>query len=168
MFLGVFRSFYYIGNLIGFLGFSSIIDNRGRRFSILLTWTVNTIGICLLVFAPNIIVISIGLIMIGAGGISSNRIVVSIINESFNSAWRQKGSVGLEMLYGFGGCITTYGFYISTNWRTLYVFIQLIPCVLILLAIYVYIQETPSFLMQTDPKKALIILNKISMINFNK
>ena len=69
----------YVGTFAGYLIFLFFTDNFGRKFSLVMTWSVTMFGISLLCLAPNITVANIGLFLAGMGCESAIRINMAIL-----------------------------------------------------------------------------------------
>jgi MFS family permease len=77
--LGYIKSSVYLGGLVGLIFFSFIMDNQGRRTSMLSSWGATTFGSFLITFSSNIYIICLGLFLTGAS-LSAIRLTISIIN----------------------------------------------------------------------------------------
>ena len=61
------RMVLYIGTFAGYIIFLFFTDNFGRKFALVMTWSVTMIGIFLLCIAPNMSIANIGLFFAGMG-----------------------------------------------------------------------------------------------------
>jgi cytochrome c oxidase subunit IV len=81
---------------------------------------------------------------------------------------RQKYSVIVQMFFTVGALVMTLFFYVIDNWRINWCFLVVAPSLLTLVLIFMYIEETPQFLMKQDLIKALEALNRIGKINLDR
>jgi MFS family permease len=63
-----------LGALVGFIIVSFYADNKGRRKSTIIGWSVSLLGIILTLASPNITLASIGLFFAGVGADSASKI----------------------------------------------------------------------------------------------
>ena len=73
------RMSLYVGAFIGYVTFLFITDNFGRKYSLLLTWSVTMIGVFILCAAPNMIIATLGLFLAGTGCESALRINMAVL-----------------------------------------------------------------------------------------
>ena len=66
-----------MGALVGYIIFSFYSDNYGRRITMLIAWGIATVGSLIILFSQNLVMVSIGMFMLGAGADAS-------INMCFN------------------------------------------------------------------------------------
>lgn len=57
----------YIGTFCGYMVFLFITDNYGRKASVVVAWSVTTLGVILLVAAQDMPMACVGLFLAGAG-----------------------------------------------------------------------------------------------------
>lgn len=67
----------YLGSFLGFVLFSLFTDNFGRRSTMIISLSSATIGSILISCAVNLVMVSIGLILVG-GGINTATTIVFI------------------------------------------------------------------------------------------
>ena len=119
----------YVGIFMGYLVFLYFTDNYGRKMSLLLTWTVTTIGIGLLCASVNLYMAVAGLFLAGAGCESAIRITMAVFGEVVDYYVRQQYSVALEIAFGLGGVMVGVLYWVFPNWRLINIIFILIPCV---------------------------------------
>ena len=57
----------YVGAFFGYTVLLSLVDNIGRRKSIIILWGITTVGVIIISSAWNIYVATVGLFISGAG-----------------------------------------------------------------------------------------------------
>jgi MFS family permease len=70
----------FVGIFAGYFVFMHFSDNMGRRFGMLLTWSTVVVGLLLITFSHDMISVSVGLLLAGAGCESNMRIDLSVLN----------------------------------------------------------------------------------------
>lgn len=70
----------FVGIFVGYFIFMHFSDNLGRRFGMILTWSTATFGLILISLSRNMLMVSLGLLLAGAGCESNMRINLSILN----------------------------------------------------------------------------------------
>ncbi len=80
--MDVISSAPYLGSFLGFLIFSYISDNFGRRTTMIIALTIATLGCILLSSGVNIPMIGIGMLFAGAGINTSSTIVFYFLGET--------------------------------------------------------------------------------------
>jgi MFS family permease len=70
----------FIGIFLGYFIFMHFSDNMGRRFGMILTWSAAVVGLILITFSHDMVIVSVGLLLAGAGCESNLRIDLSILN----------------------------------------------------------------------------------------
>lgn len=58
---------FFSGTLIGFILIGTMVDNLGRRISLLICIVIALIGTLAILLSPNLILVDIGLFMAGLG-----------------------------------------------------------------------------------------------------
>ena len=64
---------------MGYIVFLYFTDNYGRKMSIVMTWTVTTVGVALLACSVHISMAVVGLFLAGAGCESAIRITMAVL-----------------------------------------------------------------------------------------
>lgn len=57
----------FVGIFAGYFIFMHFSDNMGRRFGMILTWSTVVAGLLLITFSYDMISVSVGLLLAGAG-----------------------------------------------------------------------------------------------------
>ena len=70
----------YVGTFVGYFIFLFITDNYGRKFALVLGWTVTFIGIVILCLSNSIQLACFGLFLAGGGCDSCIRITMATIS----------------------------------------------------------------------------------------
>ena len=146
----------YIGTFSGYMIFLFITDNFGRKISIVAAWGVTTFGVLLLCVAQNMTTACVGLFFAGAGCESCIRISMAIFGEIVDYYKRQTYSVALEIAFGFSGVFIGVVYWILRKWGIISILFCGIPCVIELLLLIFYLEETPKFLLTKIPLKACL------------
>lgn len=165
VYLDLAQSSVYVGSALGLIVFSFFSDNYGRKFSLLVTWTVGVIGALMLVLAQNIAMGIIGMFLLGAGPSSTLNMCFYFIGQVVCEKSRPKYSVIIQPFFAGGGLTITLFFYLITNWRIIALAILLIFSVVLWFFFFFYIEETPLFLFRKGVKPTIKALNRIGKIN---
>ena len=107
----------------------------------------------------------IGSFLSGAGTEASMRISLSIINEVTEYYLRQKYSIGVSIGYGFAGVFVGVIYFLLKDWRVIMISFIAVPGVLVLVAILLYTEETPKYLIRKGPEHTAKAINRIGKIN---
>lgn len=78
---------------------------------------------------------------------------------------RQKYSVIIQIFFTVGAMLTTLFFYLIPSWRLNWIILVAAPSTLQVILLWIYIEETPQFLLKKSNEKALKALNRIGKIN---
>jgi MFS family permease len=105
--LDMIRTCPYFGSLLGFIVFSFISDNLGRKITMSVSLGLTTLGSIMVVLGFNLSMISIGVIMSGAGINVASAITFCYLGEIVENYKRQKYSILVQMSYTFGAMILT-------------------------------------------------------------
>lgn len=70
----------FLGVLFGYIIFTYLADNFGRRMALITTWTTANIGILILCLSQSMSHACVGLFLAGAGCESNIRVNLAIIN----------------------------------------------------------------------------------------
>jgi OCT family organic cation transporter-like MFS transporter 4/5 len=160
------KSCPYFGSLLGFVVFSYVSDNIGRKKTIVTSLGISTVGSLLVVTGFNLPMIAVGVIMSGAGINVALSMALCFMGEVIDNYKRQKYSILMQSGYTIGCMIMTGLYYFLGNWRIVTVIIQAVPITLTFLTFTFYAEETPFFLLRGKTSEALKSLNRIGKINF--
>ena len=58
---------FFLGALVGFIILGSMVDNIGRRLTLLISLGIGSLGLLLILIAGNIVLVDIGLFVVGFG-----------------------------------------------------------------------------------------------------
>lgn len=155
----------YVGALIGYIVFSFYSDNHGRRVTLILAWSFATAGNLLILFSQNLVMVAIGLFMLGSGGGSAVNMCFNFLGEVVEDKTRQRYSVILQPWFALGACLVTTFFIFINSWKFVVLILLVIPSIILLIAIFIYVEETPQFLLRKNIETTLKALNRIGKIN---
>jgi OCT family organic cation transporter-like MFS transporter 4/5 len=130
----------YVGSLVGFLLFSYLTDNYGRKLSLLVSIAVCVVGNILVSSSFNIVVASIGLFLSGGGANSSANTTLCFFNEVTNNYKRQKYSILVQFSFTIGAILVTGFYYIIPHWRVISVFLITIPSLISIFMVFFYVE----------------------------
>lgn len=141
-------SFAILGAAIGALFTGTIADNIGRRFTIIFGDILMTIGTCLMCFAPNIFILSLGRLVAGLG--FGTEVMACSVFLAEVSPRRLRGSIVTAniaccvfgQIFALIVCI-----WLAPNWRAM-LGVGAIPAVIQGLLSLLIMPETPYFLMR--------------------
>ena len=85
----------YVGTFFGYTVLLTLVDNLGRRKSIIILWALTTIGVIIIACSWNIYVAAIGLFIAGAGCECCIRVSMAIFAEVVDYYLRQRYSIAL-------------------------------------------------------------------------
>jgi MFS family permease len=153
------------GSVIGFLFFTFLSDNIGRKKAMIYSQIIYVSGNVLFVVSPNLTVAGIALLIIGFAFYSANGQCAIFISEVFDADVRNKFIIFLFVFYTFGSMTAVLMFYTIYNWQLIWIICMGIPSVAVLASIILLIEETPQFLLRMGVERAMKSLNKIGKIN---
>ena len=139
VYINVAKCSVYVGSLIGFLVFSYLSDNYGRKFSLLISLGVCVLGNILVSSSFDILMTSFGLFLSGGGANASCNISLCFFNEVTNNYKRQKYSILVQFSFTIGAILVTGFYYIIPHWRVISVFLITIPSVISLFLVFFYV-----------------------------
>lgn len=132
----------------------------------LLSYGIGTIGMLIVGFSQNLIMAGIGLFFSGLGCNTAVNICFYFITETVENKLRQKHSVLIQAIFSLAGVLNVLAYYFIRRWRFIYWGFYIIPSILIVIAVFFFIKETPFFLIvNSTEEKALESLKKIAEIN---
>ncbi len=164
--LDLIRSSPYFGSFLGFITFSYISDNYGRRLTMILSLGLAMLGSIITVIGYNLPMIAIGVVMSGGGINVSAGIVFYFLGETVDNIKRQKYSIMVQAAYAMGAVFLTGFYFFIGHWRVITIILTTIPVIITFFIFVIYVEESPLFLLKGDNKSALKSLNRIGYINF--
>lgn len=105
-----------------------------------LAWGVASIGSLLMLFSVNLVMVSFGLFLLGAGSDAAITLSLNFLGEVVDNEVRQKYSVILQPWFAIGACIVTTGSIFINNWKVLLLIFVVIPCFVILIFVLIYVE----------------------------
>lgn len=107
----------------------------------------------------------IGLFMIGGGSDAAVNVCFNFFGEVVEFNTRQKYSVILQFSFPFGVIVITTAFLWIHDWQIVTLIFLVIPSTVAMIFIFIYIEETPQFLLRGSIDNSLKSLNRIGKIN---
>jgi MFS family permease len=150
---------------VGFIIISFYADNKGRKDTTIIGWTVSILGLVMTLAAPNITVASIGLFFAGVGTDSATNITLIYFVEVFEARFIQKAMAAISACITVGGMVSTLFYYLFEDWWTTTLYSVLIPAVITLILMLIFLQESPMFLLREGAVSAQLAMNKIAKLN---
>lgn len=139
-----------VGAIFGFFVIPYIANNCGRRLSLRISWMIGSIAVLLTCMADSINMVGMGLLLIGFGTNPAITLCFSFINEVCLGHSRQRYCVGVQIAWALGETTIALIFLIGLSWKTI-MYIMLILYIALLLAIELYVLETPMFYLNISP-----------------
>lgn len=132
----------------------------------LISLGLGTLGTLVISLGYNIYMVSIGMIMSGAGINVSGGMLFYFLSEAVENLKRQKYSIMIQIGYNIAAIIMTGLYYFIGSWRMIFILVTTLPAVVAFFFFILYIEETPKFLLKQSNKIALTSLNRIGYINY--
>ncbi|KAL4485696.1 hypothetical protein ABPG72_010958 [Tetrahymena utriculariae] len=160
------QSALFWGPIFGNIFFSFIADWKGRRPSLIAAWSLCTLGILGITFSYNIYQLILMIFITGFSLVPCNNLNLIIVNEQSGEAFRQRGTTILLMSWAiFEIFLVPIAKYVY-NWRNIFIYFTLIPSCVIAVLNYLFIYESPRFLLTKELRNEMYLtLNKIAKVN---
>ena len=137
--LDLIRSSPYFGSFLGYIIFSYISDNFGRKKTMTLSLGLAMLGSIIVAIGYNLSMITVGVVMSGAGINVSAGTVFYFLGESVENFKRQKYSILVQVAYTIGAmCLTGLYFFIG-SWRIITILLTTIPIVITFFIFVLYV-----------------------------
>lgn len=107
----------YFGAFVGYIVISFFSDNFGRRTSMVVSWSICTLGTLLVAFSVNIYMVAVGLFFSGCGCDAAINICFFFFGEVVGDQKRQKYSVFVQIFFTIGAMMITLFFSLINDWR---------------------------------------------------
>ena len=137
--LDIIKGSPYFGSFLGYIIFSYVSDNFGRRKTMIMSLGLGTLGTIIVALGSNIIMISIGMIMSGAGINVSGGMLFCFLSEGVENLKRQKYSIIIQAGYNIAAIIMTGLYYFIGSWRINFILISMIPTVIAFFSFVLYV-----------------------------
>ena len=140
----------FLGAVIGYSITGIIADNYGRRKIWLILQALGLIGFILVLFAPDIYIVALGMFLAGAGVQSSYIVAFPVIKEVLSNEKRQKMEVVTQtfLLLGVLGVIGL--FYFLRDWKVIFWLYIVLPLAAAFLLTAFFFVETPQCLVRLN------------------
>lgn len=139
---------YFAGAIAGFVIVGMMSDNVGRRLSLLLCLALGIIGYLIMLLAPTLFIAGIGHFLIGFSIESSFNLVFCLLSEMMENDHRQRMQTFIQAWLPIGGMLIALAFYLVKEWKTIFIYLCLIPYIICFIAAYALVVETPQFLVK--------------------
>lgn len=163
--IDVVSSFTYFGAFIGYIVISFFSDNFGRRNSILVSWGITVLGTIIVAFSFNVYMVAAGLFLCGCGSDAGINICFFFFGEVVGDEKRQKYSVFVQIFFCIGAMVITLFFYLISDWRINWIILVGVPSIIEFILLWLFVYETPQFLIKKGVNETLKVMNKIGKIN---
>ncbi|KAL4446436.1 hypothetical protein ABPG74_001177 [Tetrahymena malaccensis] len=162
----VAQSALFWGPIFGNIFFSFIADWKGRRLSLIVAWSLCTLGILGITFSYNIYQLILMMFITGFCLVPCNNLNLIIVNEQSGEDFRQRGTTLLLMSWAtFEIFLVPIAKYIY-NWRNIFVYLTLLPSCAIAVLNFLFIYESPRFLLtKVQRNEMYLTLNQIAKVN---
>ena len=109
---------------------------------------LGTLGTIIVALGSNIMMISIGMVLSGAGINVSGGSIFFFLGEVVENFKRQKYSVMVQVGYNIAAIIMTGLYFFIGSWRIIFIIVTLIPALIAFFFFVLYVEETPQFLLK--------------------
>jgi len=159
---------FFTGSNVAILFFSFISDLKGRKSTLIFTYTLGAISLLIARFSINWYMLMFFLVFAGIGINPYTSLSFVLLNEIAGNEFRQMASISLLATYGFGQLLFILLAYEFPDWRILLLYCIAIPLAL-QIATFLWISESPKFLLsKKEFKKAKDVILKIAKVNKKK
>lgn len=162
--MSVLQSMLFVGAIFGFFVIPYIADNYGRKLAMRVAWGIGTIAVMITCVADSPNMIGLGLFLIGFGTNPAITLCFSFINEICLGKSRARYGVGVQVMWAFGETTIALIFAANLTWLEI-AYIMLITFIIEFVLVFLYVEETPMFMLKKGPEGALEILNKMAKVN---
>ncbi|CAD8077349.1 unnamed protein product [Paramecium sonneborni] len=165
-FIMITSTINFLGSVIGGSILSQISDYWGRYKTLLLSLIFTNFGFIGIYFSQSIIQLIIFTFFFGFFQIGVYIMIPVLINEISGYEIKQILSTGTLVFWCLGEILMAILYYFIENWRTIYLFVIVIPGLISLILTWILVQESPKFLYQKkDYEKTLYVLRYIAKVN---
>lgn len=98
------------------------------------------VGHLVIQLASGLGMVSVGLFVVGIGAETFFNVSVMVLSEVLENEERQKFLSVFQAFYPISGLIVVAAFYYIQNWRPVFLYVCLVPTVLLLILIVVVVQ----------------------------
>ncbi|XP_022094316.1 organic cation transporter protein-like [Acanthaster planci] len=161
---GIAQSFWFVGVLLGSLGWGSVGDWFGRRKTFILSFLLTTVSAISLAFSPNFAAFVILTVTVTASAYGAFLMLFVLTSEIVGPKRRVFVGTMFNLFFGVGYMLLTLIAFLLRDWRHLQLAIslQFVLCFPLLFVL----PESPRWLMSKNRfTDAIVVLRKISHIN---
>ena len=157
----------FFGIALGFLLLTLFGELVDKKTLVLLNFISYILGLgIVLIFPKEWYVVGVGL-MVAVMGISNCYVICFMfLIETVEKSAREKAMIFTQSFYGTGSVFNIVLFMIFQDWFTIFLYCYIIPSIFILIAIFLFLVDTPmSLILRNPPEKARKRLLFIARIN---
>lgn len=164
--LDLAQTLMFSGVSIGIFVLAMVGGLVGKRRLLLVSMWVCLLGMGLMVWSGSLIIGGVGMFCAVLGSNTSTNLVYTVITETVSSRYRANFSMIAMTSFAIGGLGNVLWFYLLRDFRLVILFFNLIPGVLVMLALIFFIKDTPMCLVtKNSPENALKKLEFIAKVN---
>ena len=159
----------YVGNVVGYLGISSIGDLVGRKLLMVTNLFIALLGMGVTLFCVSLTMAAVGLFLITLGVQNAFNICFFFISETMTESTREKLEVIIQLFYGLGVLINVLWFFVIGDWQLIYAICYLLPLIGVIISFMLLVKDTPMCLvMRNHSSRALKKFQYIAKMNNKK
>lgn len=126
-------------------------DNHGRKNILIIAGITMFVGSVILIFAIDLWMAVIGLLLCGIGSDAALALFTSIGAEWYDDNHRQKVGSLVQTTYVVGALATTLFYYLFENWKVTTLYCLIIPSLINAIIIFLLVKESPMYLIIESP-----------------
>lgn len=133
----------YSGYALGFLGLTLVGDLMGRKMLLIVNLFLVILGLLMVIFCWSLMMAGVGLLIITSGIQNSFNDCFYFISETMLEEDREKVSVLIQMVYGFGVLLNVIWYWWFADWQVVLILFYLIPLLVVTGGSIFYLRDTP-------------------------
>lgn len=133
----------YSGYALGFLGLTLVGDLMGRKMLLIVNLFLVILGLLMVIFCWSLMMAGVGLLIITSGIQNSFNDCFYFISETMLEEDREKVSVLIQMVYGFGVLLNVIWYWWFGDWQVVLILFYLIPLLVVTGGSIFYLRDTP-------------------------
>ena len=146
IYLNIYASAPFLGSMIGCIIMALWADNHGRKNTLRLAGIVVFVGSVILIFAVDLWMAVIGLLLCGIGSDAALTLFTSMGAEWYEDNHRQKVGSLVQTTYIVGALAVTLFYYLFEDWRVTTLYCLIIPSSINAILIFLFVKESPMYL----------------------
>ena len=156
------QSIFPIGSIIGLILINLLSDTKGRKVAIQVTFLISIVGIlCKLIglyslvtihggMSRNILELIVAQFMLGFGSYPILPLGYTILYDFVSDSYRPIAVIIVNSVGGLATFLLGVFYLMELDWLNFFLIYTLIPLVVLLLAVFVFLQESPYILMNRN------------------